>query len=143
MKNEQRSRIMRAVHSKDTAPEMAVRRLLHSLGYRYRLHGRDLPGKPDVVFASRRKVIFVHGCFWHGHECLRGARLPKTNEMYWKAKINRNRVRDARNAITLETANWHVLTIWECEVKKPQLLREKLVAFLSPGKTTLVSGRPT
>lgn len=142
MKNEQRSRIMRAVHSKDTAPEMVVRRLLHSLGYRYRLHRRDLPGKPDVVLASRRKAIFVHGCFWHGHECLRGARAPKTNEEYWRAKINGNRVRDARNASALETANWNVLTIWECEVKQPQLLREKLIAFLSPGKTTLISGQP-
>ena len=90
MPSEQRSRTMRAVRDRDTKPELAVRRLLHRMGYRYRLHWRDLPGKPDIVFGPRRKVIFVHGCFWHGHSCNRGNRLPKTNAEYWKAKIERN-----------------------------------------------------
>ena len=90
MTSELRSRTMRAVKGRDTKPEMAVRRLLHRMGYRYRLHRKELPGRPDIVFGSRRKVIFVHGCFWHGHSCKRGNRLPKTNAEYWQTKIARN-----------------------------------------------------
>src|SRR5205814_5907334 len=93
---EQRSRIMRAVKGRDTAPEMTVRRIVHGMGYRYRLHRKDLPGKPDLVFPRDHKVIFVHGCFWHGHDCQRGARAPKMNADYWSTKIARNRNRDVQ-----------------------------------------------
>src|SRR5215204_659207 len=105
---------MRAVKSRDTAPEMTVRRLLHAMGYRYRLHVAGLPGKPDIVFPSRRKAAFVHGCFWHGHDCSRGARRPKSNEAYWSAKIGRNMVRDEENFARLQAAGWAVLVVWEC-----------------------------
>ncbi|MEO4041146.1 very short patch repair endonuclease [Hoeflea sp. CAU 1731] len=127
-----RSAVMRAVKSRDTAPEMVVRRLVHALGYRYRLHRRDLPGAPDLVFPGRRKVVFVHGCFWHGHDCPRGARAPKTNADYWRAKIARNTARDARNAQALADAGWRVLTVWECETPKAKraALEVKLKAFL-------------
>ena len=124
-----RSRIMRAVKSKDTTPEIAVRRLVHSLGYRYRLHRRELPGKPDLVFAPRKKVIFVHGCFWHGHDCKRGARIPKSNTNYWRQKISRNRERDAVTLHKLKTSGWDVLVIWECEVRDDGLDR-RLRCFL-------------
>lgn len=119
---------MRAVKSSDTAPEMIVRRLVHRLGCRFRLHRRDLPGTPDLVLPRRRKVIFVNGCFWHGHDCARGARLPKTNADYWQAKIGRNISRDFRNLAALESAGWRVLTIWECETVKTK--RDALMATL-------------
>lgn len=125
-----RSRTMRAVKSKNTTPELVVRRMLHSLGYRYRLHRNDLPGKPDLVFGSRRKVIFVHGCFWHGHECKRGNRQPKTNAEYWRRKIGRNRERDTETQSALAAAGWNVLTIWECETKHADVLQSQLVDFL-------------
>ena len=112
---------MRAVKSKDTSPEMAVRRLVHALGYRYRLHRSDLPGKPDLVFGPRRKVIFVHGCFWHGHGCARGNRIPKSNTDYWKAKISRNKARDLKTQSELKALGWRSLTIWECELSKDDL----------------------
>lgn len=117
---------MRAVKSKDTKPEMVVRRLVHGLGYRYRLHVGGLPGKPDLVFPRRRKVIFVHGCFWHGHDCRRGARQPAANDEYWKAKIARNRQRDADNFLALRESGWQVLIVWECETKvrdRPTLMQ--------------------
>ncbi|SHK14991.1 T/G mismatch-specific endonuclease [Ruegeria lacuscaerulensis ITI-1157] len=120
---------MRAVKAKDTKPEMVVRRLVHSLGYRYRLHRRDLPGCPDLVFSPRRKVIFVHGCFWHGHDCRRGARQPKTNPDYWRQKIERNRTRDNTAQEALKAAGWDVLTIWECEVRDP-ILANRIRRFL-------------
>lgn len=128
-----RSAIMRAVKSKDTAPEMIVRRLVHALGFRYRLHREDLPGRPDLTFSSRRKVVLVNGCFWHGHQCARGARQPKTNSDYWRAKINRNVGRDCRNAELLQGAGWQVLTIWECETSKSRApaLEETLRRFLA------------
>jgi DNA mismatch endonuclease (patch repair protein) len=119
---------MQAVKSEDTSAEMKVRRLLHSAGFRYRLHDKNLPGSPDMVFASRRKVIFIHGCFWHGHECQRGARVPKTNTDYWLAKIDRNRQRDLRAAEQLTEAGWGVLIVWECEIKSLDLA--KLSSFL-------------
>lgn len=128
---EHRSRVMRAVKSSDTKPELIVRRLIHRLGYRYRLHRADLPGKPDLVFASRRKVIFVHGCFWHGHDCARGARTPKTNADYWGLKIARNRARDERARAALEQAGWAVLIVWECELKDNEALAEILIRFLN------------
>lgn len=125
-----RRRTMQAVKSKDTKPEMTVRRITHVMGYRYRLHGENLPGKPDLVFASRRKVIFVHGCFWHGHDCRRGARTPKTNRDYWQAKIARNRTRDGKACAALVDAGWDVLTIWECETREPDVLQNTLSRFL-------------
>src|SRR5690606_3067519 len=112
----QRSQIMRAVKSRDTKPELVVRRLLHGMGYRYRLHRPDLPGKPDIVFTSRRKVIFIHGCFWHGHDCPRGARVPATNTAYWIAKIGRNVTRDQKSLAELADAGWAALVLWECEL---------------------------
>lgn len=125
-----RRRTMQAVRSEDTKPELLVRRLVHRLGYRYRLHPRDLPGKPDLVFPSRRKVIFVHGCFWHGHDCTRGARMPKTNADYWKRKIERNFARDAATKSALETDGWRVLVIWECEIRNQARLEDRIRHYL-------------
>lgn len=130
---EHRSRIMRAVKSRDTGPEMTVRRLAHSMGYRYRLHRGDLPGKPDLVFPSRRKAIFVHGCFWHGHTCRRGDRQPKTNAAYWVNKISRNRQRYERQQDELHRSGWRVLTVWECETRERDDLAARLRAFLDDG----------
>ena len=126
-----RSEVMRRVRSADTAPEMAVRRLCHALGYRYRLHRRDLPGKPDLVFPARRKAVFVHGCFWHGHDCKRGARVPRKNRAYWLRKISRNRDRDSANCVLLARDGWDTLVIWECEIE-PGAMTERLCAFLGP-----------
>ena len=125
-----RRRTMQAVRSKDTKPEMVVRRLVHSLGYRYRLHRRDLPGVPDLVFPSRRKIIFVHGCFWHGHPCRGEPRLPKTNREYWVPKIARNAERDRNHLSDLDRLGWDVLTIWECELKDKGGLESRLRRFL-------------
>lgn len=129
-KEELRSRTMRAVRSTDTKPEIAVRKLIHSLGYRYRLHRKDLPGTPDIVFPGRHSVIFVNGCFWHGHECARGSRVPKSNADYWIQKIDKNKNRDQRNSKKLKADNWKVLVIWECEVRHKNLLTEKIIQFL-------------
>ncbi|WP_318030334.1 very short patch repair endonuclease [Rhizobium ruizarguesonis] len=107
-----RRHVMQQVKSTNTGPEMIVRRLLHGMGYLYRLHGAKLPGKPDLVFAGRRKVVLVHGCFWHGHGCRRGSRVPATRKDYWIAKISRNKERDARNVFSLEQAGWSV-TVWD------------------------------
>ena len=120
---------MQAVKSKNTAPELIVRRFLHARGFRYRLHRKDLPGCPDLVFPSRRKVIFIHGCFWHGHDCARGARMPKTNAEYWAAKIGRNRARDAEHLKMLRSDGWRTLVLWECELRKPRYQR-RLAGFL-------------
>ena len=114
---EKRSEVMRAVKSKDTKPELALRKALHALGYRYRLNVNDLPGKPDLVFPKYRTVIFVHGCFWHGHTCKRGKRIPKSNTTYWTEKIARNKARDKKNAAELRKLGWRVITIWECRLK--------------------------
>ena len=114
---EKRSEIMALVRSKDTRPEMAVRKLVWSLGYRYRLHRRDLPGCPDLVFSGRRKVIFVHGCFWHRHEGCALARLPKSRLDFWGPKLESNALRDRRNKRALVRQGWKVLTVWECELK--------------------------
>lgn len=121
---------MSRVRNKDTSPEKIVRTTVHRLGYRFRLHRNDLPGKPDLVFPSRHKVIFVHGCFWHGHQCKRGNRLPKTNQTYWFNKINRNIERDKEHKKKLEIIGWKVLTIWECEVKNKDFLENVIVSFL-------------
>ena len=121
---------MRRVRSRDTTPERQVRSLLTQLGFRYRLQRKDLPGKPDIVFAGRRTVLFVHGCFWHGHDCRRGARAPKTNTAYWQAKIARNRIRDAAALAALATLGWAVLIVWECELKSPDRLSDRLARAL-------------
>lgn len=125
-----RSEIMGRVPSRDTVPEMLVRRLTHALGYRYRLHGKDLPGKPDLVFRSRRKVIFVHGCFWHRHPGCALARLPKSREDFWLPKLEANRQRDLKNENALQVKGWTVLTIWECELGDIDKLKNKIKEFL-------------
>ena len=126
---EQRSRIMAAVRSKHTSPEMTVRRWLFARGYRYRLHRKDLAGRPDRVLPSRRVVIFVHGCFWHGHGCAKG-KLPKSRLEFWSDKIRRNRERDAKAAIALQAMRWRVLTIWQCETRDSDRLAESILSFL-------------
>jgi DNA mismatch endonuclease (patch repair protein) len=126
---------MQAVKSKDTGLEMRVRRMLHAEGYRYRLHRRDLPGCPDLVFGARRKVIFIHGCFWHGHQCARGKRVPKTNTAYWTAKISRNCARDARARQQLKGLGWKVSVVWECELKSESRVFSRLSRFLGQSRT--------
>lgn len=123
---------MASVRSKNTGPEWKIRRLLHALGYRYRLHGRSLPGKPDLVFASRRKVIFVHGCFWHGHGCQWG-KLPKSRPEFWTTKIERNRQRDSEVLTKLQLSGWEVFTIWQCELRKDaKVFHKAVLSFLGP-----------
>jgi len=116
-------------------PEVAIRRLVYRLGYRFRLHKKDLPGKPDLVFASRRKVIFVHGCFWHGHDCPTG-HVPRSNTDYWRAKIGRNRQRDRRTVKDLINSGWGVLVIWECEINENSTLHRRIQSFLTGDLTT-------
>ena len=128
-----RSDVMRRVKAKDTTPELKVRRLLTRLGARYRLHRKDLPGSPDIVLPGRRLAIFVHGCFWHGHDCARGARVPKANRDYWVAKVARNRARDAASQARLATLGWRVETVWECEMKDEAALTSRLDTMLAAG----------
>ena len=128
---EKRSAVMRRVKGRDTGPEMVVRRALRALGVGYRLGGASLPGRPDVVMKGRRAVIFVHGCFWHGHDCARGARQPKANADYWLAKIGRNRERDRTSEEALAAEGWRVLTLWECELKDAAALTARLRSFLA------------
>jgi DNA mismatch endonuclease (patch repair protein) len=125
-----RSANMRAIRSKDMRPELAVRSLVHQMGYRYRLHKEDLPGKTDLAFASRNKVIFVHGCFWHAHKGCKVAHVPKSNQEYWGPKLQRNQVRDLKNIETLRTNGWYPLVVWECETKDEAELEVRLRAFL-------------
>lgn len=127
---ETRSKIMAAVGTKDTGAEKAIRSLVHRLGFRYSLRRTDLPGKPDLVFVSRRKVIFVHGCFWHGHSCRYG-RLPKSRPDYWKPKIEANRKRDRSQARKLRSSGWSVLTVWQCELKNKRRLEARIKGFLN------------
>ena len=136
---EKRSAVMRRVRGKDTAPELKVRGLLREAGIGYRLGGCGLPGRPDLVMKGRRVAIFVHGCFWHGHDCPRGARQPKANAAYWIAKIDRNRGRDARTEAELTQAGWTVVTLWECALKRPDLA-EVLVAAVRKRQATAISG---
>ena len=126
-----RSFIMAAVHSRDTMPEIAVRKIVHSLGYRYRLHDGRLPGRPDLVFPSRRKVVFVHGCFWHRHAKCKYASNPKTRVAYWQAKFFANVARDRRTRRELKKLGWAQMTVWQCELKKPEKLTERLDDFLA------------
>lgn len=129
--SETRSRVMRQVKSRDTRPEMRVRRMLHAMGCRYRLHRRDLPGAPDIVMPGRRRIIFVHGCFWHGHDCKAGRKRPATHRDYWDAKLRRNRLRDAENLAKLEAMGWRVLIVWECETRDAEALASRLRDFLT------------
>jgi DNA mismatch endonuclease (patch repair protein) len=127
-----RSANMSRIRSKDTKPEMLIRRMLHRLGYRYRLHRRDLPGAPDLVFPSRKKIVLVHGCFWHHHKGCIDGRLPKSREDYWLPKLVRNVERDRRNVAKLRRGGWKVMTVWECDAVKADSLRKRLVQFLGP-----------
>lgn len=126
---EQRRRIMQAVGSKNTGPEMTVRRVLHSMGYRYRLHRKGLPGRPDIVFPGRKKAVFVHGCFWHWHGCSKG-QLPKSRQDYWEPKLRRNRERDLENLAELAALGWNTLTVWQCETREIDSLTERLARFM-------------
>jgi DNA mismatch endonuclease (patch repair protein) len=130
----ERSRIMAAIKSKDTTPELLVRRLVHSLGYRYRLHVRSLPGTPDLVFPRLRKIINVNGCFWHMHGCAR-CRVPSSRRAYWIAKMERNAARDTRTQRELRRAGWRVMVIWECQISRPREshLRRRIATFLDKG----------
>lgn len=126
----ERSERMRLVRSRDTKPEMQVRRMLHGLGYRFRIHYNKLPGKPDIVLPSRRKAIFVHGCFWHRHANCRHARLPKSRKDYWLPKLERNRVRDATTQRRLRRDGWSVMVVWECQLKNSERLAGRFKRFL-------------
>ena len=130
-----RSAVMARVKSQDTGPERLLRKTLTALGARYRLHRKDLPGKPDLVMPGRKLAFFVHGCFWHGHDCARGARVPKANRDYWLAKVARNRARDAAAAQALTAAGWRVETIWECEMKDAGALKSRLTLTLDQAAT--------
>jgi DNA mismatch endonuclease (patch repair protein) len=128
---ESRSALMSRIGGKDTAPELMVRRLLFALGYRFRLHRRDLPGTPDIVLPTRKKVIFVNGCFWHAHGCRIG-RPPKSRQEFWLPKLGKNRAKDARNRRALRNLGWGVLTLWQCETKSQDRLAAQLRSFLGP-----------
>jgi len=128
---ESRSALMARIGGKDTAPEMVVRRLLHALGYRFRLHRRNLPGTPDIVFPARRKVVFVNGCFWHAHGCRIG-QPPKSRREFWGPKLVRNRSKDARNRRALRRQGWGVLTVWQCQTRSAERLEIQLRSYLGP-----------
>lgn len=125
-----RSEIMSRVRSKDTTPELVVRRLIHSLGFRFRLHHPKLPGHPDIVFVAKKKIILVHGCFWHRHSCRKGQSLPATNKAFWEAKLRRNAERDCRQRASLRQLGWRVLVVWECQLHRPERLATRIVTFL-------------
>ena len=127
---EKRSSMMRAIRGKDTSPEIFVRHLFRELGYKgYRLHKKELPGKPDLAFLGLKKAVFVHGCFWHGHDCPIGRRIPKSNQSYWITKISKNRIRDAEHAKKYSEMGWAVLVLWGCELKKEHV-PDKIAAFM-------------
>jgi DNA mismatch endonuclease, patch repair protein len=131
LRRAQRRHAMRQVRSRDTTPEVFVRRVLRSLGFGgYRLHRRELPGNPDVAWIGRKQALFVHGCFWHGHHCRRGKRRPATNSAYWSAKILRNRTRDSRARAQLRKSGWRVAVVWECELRDAARLERRLRAHL-------------
>ena len=137
---EKRSAVMRRVKGRDTGPELTVRRILRTAGIGYRLGGVGLPGRPDLVMKGRRTVVFVHGCFWHGHDCPRGARAPKANAAYWSGKIDRNRARDAAAQAALEADGWRVVTVWECAMKDPEFAGRLCAAVR--GQAAAVSTSP-
>ena len=126
----QRSATMARVRSRDTKPELAVRRLVHGMGYRYRLYRSNLPGKPDLTFPRRRKAIFVHGCFWHGHDCTAGTNRPRSKLLYWRPKLLRNRQRDRANLAALRRLGWKVFVIWECQLGNLERVRSRIERFL-------------
>jgi DNA mismatch endonuclease (patch repair protein) len=132
---DQRHRVMANIKSKDTKPEMQVRRLLFAAGYRYRLHAVGLPGTPDIVFSARRKAIFVNGCFWHSHSCPNGTHKPATNPEFWEAKRSRTVERDAQALALLDGLGWGTLTVWECELKNLDLVAATLGSFLGPARS--------
>lgn len=122
---------MRRVKGKDTSPELAIRHLLRSMGQRgYRLYRADIPGKPDIAWVGRKLALFIHGCFWHGHNCPRGSRIPKIRRAYWQAKIEKNRRRDSKHQAALRTSGWRVLTLWECDMSDGEKIARKLSRFL-------------
>ncbi|RYG38916.1 MAG: DNA mismatch endonuclease Vsr [Burkholderiales bacterium] len=127
---QRRSAHMRGVRRQHTKPELVVRRIAHSLGYRFRLHRKDLPGSPDIVFPRYRKIIFVHGCFWHGHQGCRYGSVPKTRTEWWLSKLAKNKERDAAAVDQLEALGWTATIVWECETRKPSGLEERINAFL-------------
>jgi DNA mismatch endonuclease (patch repair protein) len=131
---EKRSWLMSRVSSKNTKPEIAVRRLLHSLGYRFRIHYKSLRGTPDIVFTKRKKIVFIHGCFWHGHDGCRYAKLPASRTAFWAEKMARNRERDQQVYEALERQGWKLMIVWQCELKRKDELIEKLVKFLGMPK---------
>jgi DNA mismatch endonuclease (patch repair protein) len=139
---ERRSANMSRIRSKDMAPELAVRRLVHSLGFRFRLHRRDLPGRPDIVLPKHRKIVFVHGCFWHLHTACREGRIPSSRREYWEPKLTRNRARDAAHLVALRAAGWKCLVVWECETSDLTTLLAKLRRFLEP-PTNVAELNPT
>lgn len=134
---ETRSQIMARVKSKGMKPEMKVRRLLHGLGYRYRLHRSDLPGQPDLVFPSRRKVVFVNGCFWHNHSGCPRVRVPVANRNYWLSKLSRTKTRDERNIGLLKGSGWAVMTVWECQLRNMDSVAKQLVDFIEDAGLTI------
>lgn len=133
----ERSERMSRIRSKNTRPELMVRRALHALGYRYRLHHRDLPGVPDLTFPRRRKVVFIHGCFWHAHQDCKVANRPKSRRPFWDEKFKRNRTRDAANEQALAEDGWRICVIWECETKNMQKVLCKLRSFLGPARSRI------
>lgn len=124
-----RSRMMAAVPQKDSAPELVVRRIVHSMGYRFRLHLRKLPGSPDLVLPSHKKIIFVHGCFWHRHSC-KFTTTPKSRQVFWQAKFAANQARDKRNIQVLRSEGWKVLVVWACWTRRPERLQQRIASFL-------------
>lgn len=141
---EQRTAIMRSVRTASTGPELAVRSILHRLGFRFRIHSKALPGRPDIVLPRHRKAIFVHGCFWHGHGCAKGA-LPKSRLEYWEPKIRANKRRDARSLLELRKLDWKTIVVWQCELRDPEKLTRRLHAFMRsemPRTVRRSSGRP-
>lgn len=127
---EKRSWLMSRVKAKDTLPEIKVRSMLHLMGYRFRLYRKDLPGRPDIVLPRFKKVIFVHGCFWHGHSCKKGQHLPETRTDYWRDEINKNTVRDQDVLEKLKAIGWQPLVLWECEIKDENVLKSTISSFL-------------
>lgn len=130
---EKRSEIMSKILGKDSKPEIFVRRMLHGMGYRFRLHAAHLPGKPDIVLPRHRKVLFIHGCFWHSHPGCKRATIPRTNTEFWAEKLARNRARDERQIKDLEALGWKVLVIWTCEFKNTENLQSKISKFMHEG----------
>ena len=136
LSRQRRSENMARIRSQDTQPELFVRSLLHRAGFRFRLHSKRLPGKPDIVLPRFKTVVFVHGCLWHGHENCRRGRRPKSNADYWNRKIDRNLIRDAANALLLREAGWRRIVVWECELKRPESILKRIILGLNEESST-------